>query len=106
MIEKLAELNRVLLTVAALGEKAASLERAVVAEACARTVIEGRMPDHAATIEYAAVLEMLALGDTSCRLTEQGKLFLELNPTGIYELTEDQKKVLLRSHYLSGSQRR
>jgi hypothetical protein len=105
MIEKLAELNRVLLAVSELADadRTASIE-AVVAH-CKETVIEARIPNHETTIAFAAQTGFLDMQGNDAQLTDDGVRFLELNPTRQYDLSEEQKKVLLRTCYLHGAQR-
>lgn len=106
MIERVAELNRVLVVLAQLAPMAEPFDRFAIVEACRRTVIEGRIPDHDKTLEFAAYLGLIALADDACAVTEDGTAFLSLNPAKAFDLTDEQRKVLVRSHYLGGVFRR
>jgi len=102
MIETLAELNRVLLAVQELSgnEQTASIE--AVIDYCKGTVIEARMPKHEMNISFAEQIGLLTTVGTEVRLTPEGINFIELNPSTQYDLSELQKKLLLRMCYLHG----
>jgi hypothetical protein len=106
MIERVAELNRVLVVLAQLAPQAEIFDRVAVVDACKRTVIEGRIPDHEKTLEFAASLGLVTLTQGACGVTGDGQAFLSLNPAKGFDLTDDQKRVLVRSHYLGGVHRR
>lgn len=106
MIDRLAELNRVLNVVSQLTASGEELARSVLIEACQRAVFEGQWPNHEATILCAAEMGFMRVAAESCVLTANGKEFLSLNPKGELELSDDQRKVLVRSQYLGGGYRR
>jgi hypothetical protein len=102
MIDKLAELNRVLLAVRDLVDPEGFADVKIVIEHCKSPVIEARMPDHEISVSFAVTVGLLTHRDTSVGLTENGLSFVDLNPGGDYDLSEGQKKLLLRICYLHG----
>jgi Protein NO VEIN, C-terminal len=106
MIEKLAELNRVLLAVNELRDADGVADTEVVIESCKGTVIEARIPEHGHSIEFAGQIGLLAISGKAIRLTDEGLSFIELNPSSQYDLSEEQKRVLLRTCYLHGALRK
>jgi len=102
MIEKLAELNRVLLAVKELTSVDGLADVAVVIEYCQRTVIEARIPEHQLNIEFAGQIGLLKAKGNAVGLTEEGLSLIELNPSSQYDLSEEQRRVLLRTCYLHG----
>ena len=105
MIEKLAELNRVLLAVNELRDADGIADVEVVIERCKATVIEARIPKHQLSIEFAGQIGLLLINGNAIRLTDEGLGFIELNPSSQYDLSEEQKRVLLRTCYLHGALR-
>lgn len=105
MIAKLAELNRVLLATKDLVDEAGRAVRASVIDRCKGTVIEARLPKHEDSIAFAELIGFVTTEAKAIRLTEVGMGFLELNPEGLYDLSESQKKLLLRTCYLQGAMR-
>lgn len=77
-------------------------DKQAVIRHCEGTVIEGRMPDHEASIEYAAQIGLLEIRGKHVSITEEGSAFLELNPGKLYDLSDGQKRFLLRACYLHG----
>lgn len=106
MIERVAELNRVLVVLSQLVPQPSHYDRAALVEACKRTVVEGRIPDHEQTLEFAARFGLIELTETTCCATEDGMTLLALNPSNLLDLTDEQKKMLVRSYYLGGHCRR
>lgn len=102
MIEKLAELNRVLLAVNELGDADGAASIPAVIEHCRGTVIEARIPKHEVSISFAEQIGLLATDGAVIRLTSEGVGFIEFNPTGQYDLSDEQKRILLRTCYLHG----
>ena len=102
MIDKLAELNRVLLAVKDLVDNEGSANVEAVIDHCKSQVIEARMPNHENSIAFAEQIGLLAVHDTALGLTENGVGFLDLNPGSLYDLSDGQKKLLLRICYLHG----
>lgn len=105
MIEKLAELNRVLTAVDELAEEDRSASVEAVVTHCQGTVIEARIPKHEDTIAFAVQTGFLTRSSERIRMTGEGLQFLSLNPDRQYDLSEEQKKVLLRTCYLHGAMR-
>jgi hypothetical protein len=105
MVEKLAELNRVLIAVSELRDAEGTADVDAVVEYCKGIVIEARIPKHEETISFAQQIGLLATNDTEIRLTFEGAGFIELNSTNQYDLSDEQKKVLLRTCYLHGALR-
>ena len=105
MIEKLAELNRVLLAVSELRDADGLADVEVVIEYCKGTVIEARIPKHQLSIEFAGQIGLLLIKGSVIKLTDEGLGFIELNPSFQYDLSEEQKRVLLRTCYLHGALR-
>src|SRR5579862_2276238 len=106
MIDKLAELNRVLLAVKELRASDGVADIEVVIEYCQNTVIEARIPNHQLNIEFAGQIGLLLIVDNALKLTDDGLGFIELNPSPQYDLSEEQKRVLLRTCYLHGALRK
>ncbi|SRR5713101_2379491 len=102
MIDKLAELNRVLLAAKALGDAEGLAEVRLVIEHCKSTVIEARIPNHETSIAFAEKIGLLANRGAAVYLTENGSNFVDLNPSSLYDLSDGQKKLLLRICYLHG----
>jgi hypothetical protein len=105
MIERVAELNRILVVLAQLSPNE-PYDRKAVVEACQRTVLEGRIPDHQRTLEFAASIGLIALTARTCAFTAEGAEFLAHNKSKLFDLTDEQRKILVRSHYLGGVHRR
>jgi len=105
MIIRLAELNRVLLAATAIAPPSESVTQASVVQQCETIVIDSVLPDHYLSIQFAESLEFLSSKDDRITVSESGKEFLDLNPGKSYELTSDQKRMLIRKHYLSGRYR-
>ncbi|HTV58940.1 MAG TPA: DUF3883 domain-containing protein [Verrucomicrobiae bacterium] len=105
MIEKLAELNRVLLAVNELRNADGIADLEIVIERCKATVIEARIPKHQVSVEFAGQIGLLLINGKEIRLTDEGLGFIELNPSSQYDLSEEQKRVLLRTCYLHGALR-
>jgi len=105
MIERLAELNRVLLAATAIAQPGQSITQASVLRQCESTVIESMMPDHRLSINFAGTVGLVATKADRIEVTEMGKEFLALNPEHTYDLTADQKRMLIRNQYLSGINR-
>src|SRR5882762_5044851 len=106
MIDKLAELNRVLLAVNELRDAAGVADIEGVIERCKGTVIEARIPEHQHSIEFAGQIGLVLINGDVIRLTDEGLGFIELNPSSQYDLSEEQKRVLLRTCYLHGALRK
>lgn len=102
MIDRVAELNRLLFAMIELmsGDGLAKID-SVLAH-CASTVIEGRMPDHDMTLKYAVRIGFIRKTGESIVLTETGKAFLAFSRDDLYDLTDEQKQFLLRNCYLQG----
>ncbi len=105
MIERLYEINRVLLAVRTLsgGETETQIPIDAIVRLCRDRVIEGRLPDHELAIQFASVLGMLVIEGGEVRLLSDGNDFLSLNPQNYAELTDEQIMVLRRRQYLDGS---
>lgn len=106
MIEKLAELNRILFTVRELADADGVAVIADVIEQCKRTVIEARIPNHESSISFGELLGLLKTSRAMVSLTGEGMAFIELNPQRLYDLSEAQKRLLLRTCYLHGALRK
>lgn len=102
MIEKLAELNRVLLAVNELIDAHGYADVEAVIEHCKSIVIEARMPKHETSITFAEQIGLLVKNENKISLTEDGSGFVDLNPTAQYDLSDEQKRVLLRTCYMHG----
>ena len=105
MIDKLAELNRVLLAVKDLIDPEGVASLNAVIEYCKNTVIEARIPKHEISISFAKQIGLLTTGGAAVSLTESGLGFLDLNPDNLYDLSDGQKRLLLRTCYLHGALR-
>lgn len=104
MIERVNEINRLLLAIRSLGSgPEQQIPLGSVLRICAESVQGGMLPDHMLTIEYASVTGLVSTAGDFIRLTEGGAEFIELNPGDYYELTLEQRQVLARNHYLGGT---
>lgn len=106
MIEKLAELNRVLFVTNELKDADGVASIDVVIERCKATVIEARIPEHQNTIAFAGRIGLMVVEASGVKLSDEGQAFIELNPESEYDLSEQQKRVLLRTCYLHGALRK
>lgn len=105
MVDNVAELNRVLLATRALADERHSAPSDAVIEQCRSTVIEGRMPDHQLSIQFAAAVGFLVEKAGRVTMTEAGLAFLALNEGASYDLHEEQRRLLLRTCFLQGTLR-
>ncbi len=105
VVDNIAELNRLLLATQTLSNSGGATSLRTVVEQCQSTVIEGRMPDHTATIRFANSIGLVSEDSSGIRITEAGEAFLDLNPDKSYDLTEGQKRLLIRSCFLQGALR-
>lgn len=102
MIDKLAELNRVLLAVKDLVDADGFASVKAVIEHCKSAVIEARIPNHEISISFAEQIGLLTTRGAAVSPTENGLGFVDLNPGALYDLSEGQKRLLLRTCYLDG----
>ncbi len=103
MIDQIAELNRVLLITNSLGDGQQAIERKMVIEECQSISIEGRMPEHSDSIDFAIEIGLLeAKGKKKVLLNRHGLAFINLNPEELFDLTSLQKKFLLRWCFFDG----
>src|SRR5215467_7817912 len=100
MLEKLDELNRILLAALKIRNGGGKIFEEALLEACRGTVVEGRMPDHAATLAFCVEIGFLTHAGDVVRVCAAGENFVELNPASVYELHDDQKALLVRTCYL------
>lgn len=105
MIEKIAELNRTLIAIDELKDNNGEASYDGVIRLCKETVIEGRRPNHESTLTFAEKIKLITIDKTQISLTQYGKDFLNLNVERLYDLSEEQKKILLRMCYLEGPYR-
>ena len=105
MIDRLDELNRVLIAASTIATPGDSISQAAVVRQCESEVIESTLPDHKMTIDFAETMGLLSTTPDRMVITAIGKDFMALNPERTYELTNDQKRMLIRSQYLSGINR-
>lgn len=102
MISKVAELNRILIVLESMNDGDYGADYTNVLRQCEGTVIGGMLPDHNLSIEYAKTVGLVKSKGSKLLLTEGGKSFLELNPDKFYELSSEQKQLLIRVCYLHG----
>lgn len=102
MIEHIGELNRVLIATRSVADEARSARVEAVIAQCQTAVIEGRMPDHAVSIKFAASLGLVTCESDRVVITGKGVAFLECNIGDSYDLADEQKKLLLRGSFLQG----
>src|SRR6266568_598368 len=102
MIPRLAELNRVLVEARDLRDSRGRVTVTALVRQCASRAIEGQLPDHLATIEFALTIGYLVRSRNSVLLTNTAHVFLSLNPTDSYDLTVDQQRLMIRSLYFNG----
>lgn len=102
MIDNLNEINRILVAIDKLnrGEKGA-LESSVD-RFCRGMVIEGRFPDHQATIRFSIESGIITKSGNRLLTTLHGKKLLELNPQLKYDLNEGQKEFFVKNCLLDG----
>jgi hypothetical protein len=79
MIDKLAELNRVMLAVKGFADSDGFAGVKAVIEHCKSTVIEARIPNHEVSISFAEQIGLLIVRDTAVRLTENSADFVDMN---------------------------
>ncbi|MDB5397961.1 MAG: hypothetical protein JWM91_5467, partial [Rhodospirillales bacterium] len=103
MIARLPEINRVLRAVQTLAANEPLISVEAIVRHCREIVIEGRLPDHEQTLQFASSLGLLAGDEAGLALTEDGMAFLDLNAEATYELSADQTRYLVRRHYLDGA---
>lgn len=106
MISKLDEINRILQSYLSLENGGQPIDVALLLDECRRQVIEGRMPNHEDSLEFATLLGYMESVDEDVLITDDGRAFVELNPENFYELSSEQKRLLIRRHYLDGQFRR
>jgi len=102
MIDRVAELNRVLLAVSSLLSQDGKARHDSVIQQCESTIIEGRMPKHELSVQFAGRIGLLRKEGYVLSITPEGRSFLELNPGSQYDLSPDQKRFILRTCYLHG----
>jgi hypothetical protein len=105
VIGRLPEINRVLRAVQVLAGNTANTPLEAVMQRCREIVIEGLLPEHEKTAEFALSLGLLSSTEANVGLTEEGTSFLALNAEETYELSGDQARYLIRRHYLDGALR-
>jgi hypothetical protein len=92
MVQHIAELNRVIITVNSISSSK-GIERSVIVD----------QPDHEETINFCVDIGLLkARGKQFVFLTDQGRSFLDLNPEYLYDLSSEQKRYLIRGFFLDG----
>lgn len=106
MIPRIAELNRVVIAVRELVDLDGWAEMESVLRQCSSVVIEGKLPDHEQSIDFAISVGLLSRDGTKLMLTSQGQAFHDLNPDGYYEPTSDQERLLIRVCFMDGRFRR
>jgi hypothetical protein len=102
MIDKLDELNRALIAAEKLGAVTTSIPADLILEQCRKTVIEGRMPDHEQTLAFCERLGFISRSENSVIVTASGNTFLGFNPDRSYDLSDEQKRIAVRTCYLDG----
>ena len=102
MIERAAELNRVLLVVSEIMDEKMTADYRTTIQQCKDVVVEARMPDHEATINYCVRIGFLQKKRSKLLLTVSGKEFVDLNPSRMYDLSEEQNRFLIRGFFLDG----
>ncbi|PYJ68002.1 MAG: hypothetical protein DME75_13965 [Verrucomicrobia bacterium] len=102
MIDKLDEINRVLIAAANLGAADDAVPVELVIEQCQTMVIEGRMPNHEDSVLFCERLGFINRTENNLTITASGSAFLDFNPDRSYDLSEEQKKLALRTCYLHG----
>ena len=100
MIERVADLNRFLLAIKLLREKNQNADKKAVEYHFKSIVIEGRIPDFELIVVFSEQLEFVRRRKNQLKLTTSGELFLELNPEETYDLSEQQKRFILRKCFL------
>jgi len=73
-----------------------------VVEQCKAIVIDGGMPEHLETIEFAEKIGFIKKGQKKLYLLKPGEYFLALNKENMYDLLPSQKNYLLRTCFLHG----
>ncbi len=99
MIDFIEEINRILWAITSIGSGIASTE--AVTNICSSQVIYGRFPDHNKDIEFCAKVGIVKSDAGSLSLTQVGKELWAANPSQMYELTEQQRKILAERCFLA-----
>lgn len=106
MIKNLAELNRVVIAIKNIrGNENSNANYEAVKNQCESIVIGGSLPDHDLSISFAQSIGLVYEENRELVLTENGDSFLGFNHSESYELSEEQKRLLIRMCYLHGSLR-
>ncbi len=106
MIKNLAELNRVVLAIKTVRDnEKGNANYEAVKNQCESIIIGGGLPDHDLSISFAQSIGLVYGENGELVLTENGNFFLDFNPKESYELSEEQKRLLIRMCYLHGSLR-
>lgn len=104
LIDQIAELNRVLLIINSISDVNTPLSRHVVVKECQKITIEGRMPEHEQSIDFALNIGLIdTVGKSKIKMNREGLAFLDLNPEKLYDLSSKQKNFLIRRHFFDGS---
>ena len=103
MVQYIAELNRVLIIAKALSTDIKGVDRLMLIEHCKSVAIEGRMPDHELTLEFSIEIGLMtAIDRKKVLISSDGLAFLEFNTDGLYDLSVNQKKYLIRNFLMDG----
>lgn len=95
MIERLDEINRLLLAIEEVSQRNKDgCSKQIVIKQCQSVVLDGVFPDHKETIQFCKKLEIIEESENKLKFTPIGKFLLKANPKKMYKLTEDQKKII------------
>lgn len=103
MIDRVAELNRVVIALKNVIEEDGNADYTNVLNQCDSVVIEGRLPNHKVSIGFAQDVGLIQKKGSRLILTKNGESFSEFNPNNFYDLSSDQKKLLILTCYLHGT---
>lgn len=99
---RVAELNRILIALNEVMEEDGMADYSNVLKQCESIVIDGRLPDTKLSVDFALAIALIQKKGRKLILTDNGRYFLELNPEKLFELSSEQKRLLIRICYLHG----
>lgn len=101
MIEDFREINRVLIAIQELSVDDYAKKNDVLNE-CKQVVLGGKIPNHEETISFSISSGMIIELENSLKMSLLGKKFLKANLEGIWDLNEEQNKILIENCFLEG----
>jgi hypothetical protein len=96
------EFNYVLITIASSSEQLKSCSANLVIDTCSLVVYGGQPVNYKRILSLCSYAGLISYKKGHVKLTELGILFLSKNPTGTYEITNEQKRFISENLILSG----